>query len=80
MLFGGPTCSPPSLLRRRSRVLVGRVSLTVSRLPPRLGGQAGLQEAAAEDVEAAAAEGAGGETAAGRGGTAQTGGRNPADP
>lgn len=46
----------------------------------RLGSEAGVQEAAAEDLEAAAAEGAGGETTTGRGGAAQTGGRDPPDP
>lgn len=44
----------------------------------RLGGKAGVQEAAAEDLEAAAA--AGGETSAGRGRATQTRGRNPPHP
>lgn len=48
-------------------------------LPLRLGSEAGVQEAAAEDVEAAAAERAGGETPAGRGRAAQTRGRNPSN-
>lgn len=49
-------------------------------LPIRLGGQAGVQEAAAENVEAAAAGRAGGKTPSGGGGAAEARGGDPANP